>query len=210
MTGDIWMTSSAHKYWTALEKTPECARRIGIIFGLFATIENQFVDTFRWIANMDQDQARVALESHRHFSSWISYLEGVLKTTQPNWERDFDAGKEFLAAVTVANKIRNKYAHSTYGWTGEPGSELLFVRVFADSLGGQEREEIANVSILDSDILFLGSVIDAMTNYCSDRAAGKPPDLQEIRSAITKAQPVHLCYPKTSRPRPANRGARCR
>jgi hypothetical protein len=195
------MTSSVEKYWTAVERTPECARRIGIIFGLFARIEIQFVDAFRWIANMDPDQARVALESHRHFSNRIGYLEGVLKAIQPNWERDVDWGQEFLAAVAKANKIRNKYAHSDYGWTGEPGSELLFVRVFADSLGGQVREEIANISILDKDILFLRSLIDAMTNYCIARAAGEPADLVEIRRVVTKGQPVHLRNPKTQRSR---------
>ncbi len=197
------MTSDRDKYWTALEKTPECARRIGIIFGLFARIEIQFVDVFRWIANMDSDQARVALESHRHFSNRIGYLDGVLKAIQPNWERDVNWGTEFHSAITKANKIRNKYAHSDYGWTGEPGSELLFVRVFADSLGGQVREEIANISILDNDILFLRSLIDAMTNYCHARAAGEPPELREIRRAVTRAQPVHLRYLKSESPRSA-------
>ena len=197
------MTSSADKYWTALEKTPECSRRIGVNLGLFAVIEIQFVDAFRWIANMDQDQARVALESHRHFLNRIGYLEAGLKAIQPSWERDVEWGKEFLTGITKANKIRNKYAHSTYGWTGEPGSELLFVRVFADSLGGQEREEIANISILDNDILFLGSLIDAMKNYCIARAAGELGDLRELRRAISQAQPVCLRFPKTNGSRTA-------
>jgi hypothetical protein len=189
------MVDSPSNYWIALEKTPECARRIGIVIGLFATIEHELVATFRWIANMLPDHARVAMESHKQFSNKIAYLEAVCATPQPDWERDIEACRQFADAAKIANTIRNKYAHATYGWDGVPGSETLYLSVFADSLGGAARKEVANIAILDNDILYLKSVIVAMTNYRTARAAGAKPDLLEIQRAISKATPRHLRNP---------------
>jgi len=192
------MTNPTDNYEAALEKTPECARRIGIIMGLFAMVEIHLVGMFRWIANMDPDPARIAMESHKHFSNKIVYLLAVCDAKQPHWERDVEAGKHFAAGLKLANTIRNKYAHSKYGWTGEPGTEILFLSVFADSIGGHQREEIADIQILDTDILFLKSLIAAMRHYCADREAGRPPDLSEIQQAISMAQPKHLRPPRRS------------
>lgn len=181
------MPQSVDDYWMAVEKTPECAQRIGISLGLFALIEHQLVPTLRWVANISLDQARVSLESHKHFSNKVAYIKAVCDAVQPDWQRDSEVGRLFAAAATTANRIRNKYAHATYGFTGEPGVELLFVRVFADSLGGQECEEVATPQILDTEIRFLKSVIVAMKNYAEARAVNKPINLQEIQHLVSFA-----------------------
>lgn len=118
-------------YQVPIEHVPECAARIGIIFGLYVLIEYELVSTLRWVANSSLGQAQVALETHKQFSGKIAYIKAVCDAEQPDWERDADAGRAFAAAALAASKIRNKYAHATYGWNGRtaPAGEQLSVRV---------------------------------------------------------------------------------
>jgi hypothetical protein len=86
-TQELQMSRRDDNYHTALEETPECARRIGIIIGLFGSLEVQLVDTFRWIAGMEFDPARVAMDLHSQFANEIAYVEAVCNAKQPNWQR---------------------------------------------------------------------------------------------------------------------------
>lgn len=180
-------------YQIAMEHTPEIARRIGTIFALYVLIEYELVPTLRWIANISPEQARVALETHKQFSGKIAYIKAVCNALQPDWPRDEEAGRAFAVAALMASKIRNKYAHATYEWSGpsasvpEPGAEQLFVRVVTNGLGDNVREEVATIQHLDAEIRFMKSLIVAMKNYSEARAANTPVDFQEIQALASTA-----------------------
>ena len=171
-------------YQIALEQHPDAARRIGIIFGLYVMIEYELVPTLRWIANVSPEQALVALETHKTFSGKIAYIKAVCDVEQADWPRDADGGRAFAAAALAASKIRNKYAHATYGWRGDPAParamEQLFVRVQTNRLGGVVRKEAATIQQLDAEMHFMKSLIVAMKNYAAAREASLPVDRQEI------------------------------
>src|SRR5215218_4888482 len=125
-------------YQIAMEHTPEIARRIGTIFGLYVLIEFELVPALRWIANISPEQARVAMETHKTFSGKIGYIRAVCDVAQPDWPRDVEIGRAFAAAALSASKMRNRYAHATYERSGEPASEpateQLVVRVQTNGL----------------------------------------------------------------------------
>ncbi|MEZ4561458.1 MAG: hypothetical protein R2853_01810 [Thermomicrobiales bacterium] len=56
------MPRNVDDYAIDLEQTPECARRIAIILGLFVQIEHGLVPILSWTAGMTMDQAQVALD----------------------------------------------------------------------------------------------------------------------------------------------------
>jgi hypothetical protein len=178
-------------YQIAMEHTPEIARRIGTIFGLYVLIEFELVPALRWIANISPEQARVAMETHKQFSGKIAYIRAVCDVVQPDWPRDVEVGRAFATAALAASKIRNTYAHATYEWSGaeapEPAVEQLVVRVQTNGLTGNVREEIATIRHLDAEIRFMKSVIVAMKNYSEARGANTPVDLQEIRALASLA-----------------------
>jgi hypothetical protein len=181
-------------YRIALEDHPECACRIGIIFGLYVLIEYELVPTLRWIANISPEQAQVALETHKQFSGKIAYIKAVCDAVQPDWVRDVEVGRAFAAAALAASKIRNKYAHATYGWIAQPGpdpaGERLLVQVQTNRLGGVVREEVATLQQLDAEIHFMKSLIVAMKNYAAARETHTPVNRQEIHQLAPMAPPL--------------------
>jgi hypothetical protein len=180
------MPYSVDHYQIAMEHTPEIARRIGVIYGLYVLIEYELVPALRWIANISPEQARVALETHKQFSGKIAYIRAVCDVVQPDWPRDVEVGRAFATAALAASKIRNTYAHATYEWRGAPASasdpEQLAVRVQTNGLTGNVREEVASIRRLDAEIHFMKSLIVAMKNYTEARAADTPVNLQEIQA----------------------------
>ena len=94
-------------YQIAMEQTPEIARRIGVVYGLYVVIEYELVPALRWIANISPEQARVALETHKQFSGKIAYIRAVCEVEQPDWPRDVEVGRAFATAALAASKIRN-------------------------------------------------------------------------------------------------------
>ncbi len=179
------MPRTVDDYSIALEQTPECARRIGIILGLFAMVEFRLVETVRWIADTHRDLALVSLGSHKGFAAKIEYVAAICRWTQPDWPRDSEAGATFVRALRIANSIRNKYAHSRYS---KAGSEMLRLEV-ANQMGKADSVERADIQALDEDILFLKHLIVAMINYCEARGRGQESDLSELRQAIDDAHP---------------------
>lgn len=179
-------------YQIAMEHAPEIARRIGVIFGLYVLIEYELVPTLRWIANISPEQARVAIETHKQFSGKIAYIRAVCDAVQPDWPRDVAVGQAFASAALAASKIRNRYAHATYEWSGEPAEgpvvEQVVVRVQTNGLTGNVREEIATIRHLDAEIHFMKSLIVAMKNYSAARAANTPVDSQEIQDLALLAR----------------------
>jgi hypothetical protein len=176
-----------------MEHTPEIARGIGVVYGLYVLIEYELVPALRWIANISPEQAQVALETHKQFSGKIAYIRAVCDVVQPDWPRDVDVGRAFAAAALAASKIRNTYAHAAYEWSGvpapEPALEQLAVRVQTNGLTGNVREEVATIQRLDAEIDFMKSLIVAMKNYSEARATDTPVNLQEIR-ALASLAPV--------------------
>ena len=179
-------------YQIAMEQTPEIARRIGVVYGLYVVIEYELVLALRWIANISPEQARVALETHKQFSGKIAYIRAVCEVEQPDWPRDVEVGRAFATAALAASKIRNTYAHATYAMTGvdtpDPAAEQLAVRIQTNGLTGNVREETATIRRLDAEIHFMKSLIVAMKNYVEARAVNGPVDLQEIRALAALAQ----------------------
>lgn len=175
-----------------MERTPEIARRIGHIYGLYVLIEYELVPALRWIANISPEQARVAMETHKTFSGKIGYIRAVCDVVQPDWPRDVEVGRAFAAAAQAASKIRNRYAHATYELGGELASALnseqIVVRVQTNGLTGNVREEVATIQHLDAEIGFMKSLIVAMKNYSEARAAGAPVNFQEVRALASLAQ----------------------
>lgn len=184
------MPYSVDDYQIAMEQAPEIARRIGVIYGLYVLIEYELVPALRWIANISPEQARVAMETHKTFSGKIGYIRAVCDVVQPDWPRDVEVGRAFAAAALAASKIRNRYAHATYEWSGEPASEQLIVRVQTNGLTGNVREELATIRHLDAEIHFMKSLIVAMKNYSEARAASTPVDLDEIRKLASMAAAI--------------------
>src|SRR5688500_1176665 len=168
------MPQTVDDYAIDLERAPECARRIGIILGLFVQVEHGLVPILSWTAGMTLDQARVLLELQKQNSRKMTFLQGVCDGISPGWPRDVEVGKAFAAAAHIANRIRNKYAHASYSAAGEAGSETLYVAVFADDLRSASRVQIATIEILETEIRFLKSLIVAMRNYAEARAADTP------------------------------------
>lgn len=181
-------------YRIPLEQHPEAARRIGIIFGLYVMIEIELVATLRWVANVSSEQALVALETHKQFSGKIAYIRAVCDVVQADWPRDSEVGHAFAAAAMTASKIRNKYAHATYGQdvgsASRSAEEPLFVRVQTNRLGGIVREEVATIQQLDAEIHFMKSLIVSMKNYAAAREANSPINVQEIRQLASLAPPL--------------------
>lgn len=189
------MPQHVDDYAIALEQTPECTRRIGIILGLYVQIEHGLVPILSWTAGMSLDQARVALELQKQNGRKMSFLKGMCEAIAPGWPRDIAAGKAFAAVALTANQIRNKYAHASYSVAGDAGTEVLHVAVFGENLRRATRVEIATVEILDTEIRFLKSVIVTMANYVEARAANTPVNQQEIESLAAGTPPQFLHNP---------------
>lgn len=185
------MPKNVDDYAIDLERTPQCAYRVGIILGLFVQVEHGLVPILSWVADMPVDQARASMEMQKANARKMTFLQGVCNGIAPGWPRDVEVGKVFAAAAHIANRIRNKYAHATFVSTGGEGAERLYVAVFADSLSTAARIEIATIEILDAEICFLKSLIVAMDNYVEARAANAPINLEEIQGLVAGApQPV--------------------
>ena len=185
------MPQNVDDYAIDLERTPQCAYRIGIILGLFVQVEHGLVPILSWVADMPLDQARAAMEMQKANARKMTFLHGVCDGIAPGWPRDVEVGKVFAAAAHIANRIRNKYAHATFVSTGGAGVERLYVAVFADSLRTAARIEIATVEILDAEICFLKSLIVTMNNYVEARAANTPVNLEDIQGLVAAApQPI--------------------
>lgn len=189
------MPLTVEDYTIDLERTPECARRIGIILGLFVQVEHGLVPILSWCAGMTMDQARASLELQKMNSRKMTFLRGVCEGISPEWPRDVEAGKVFAAAALTANNIRNKYAHASYSLVGETDVETLHVAVFSDDLRNAARVEIATLETLDTEIGFLKSLIVAMHNYAEARAANTPVNRQEIENLATSAPEPFLPTP---------------
>jgi hypothetical protein len=179
------MPLAPETYSIKLEEAPECAKRIGIIIGLFAIAERQLIDTFHWLANIDIDVAAVSLGSHGGFSSQLRYVEATMDANQPNWPRGIDEGKLFVSALKKVNTIRNKYAHSIYSLSGP---EILHLQVFAGQIGNRTSEERADVAILDEDIAFLKTVIVEMKNYCESKSHHTKFDVSSLKRALSRVE----------------------
>ena len=192
------MPQNVDDYAIDLERSPECARRIGIILGLFVQIEHGLVPVLSWVANMPLDQARVSLELQKQNARKVTFLKAVCDGISPEWPRDVEAGKAFASAAHIANRIRNKYAHATYSSMGGAGSEMMYVAIFADGFGTALREEIATPEILDTEIRFLKSLVVAMRNYAEARAANTPVNLQEIQRLVADAPQPVLYVPESA------------
>lgn len=185
------MPLNVDDYAIDLERTPECARRIGIILGLYVQIEHGLVPILSWTTGMTLDQARVALEHQKQNGRKMSFLHRMCEGIAPEGTRDIAAGKAFAAAALNANEIRNTYAHASYHAAGDAGSEMLEVAVFSDKLQSAARVQIATVDMLDAEIRFLKSLLVAMQNYDEAREANLPVNLQEIEQLAASApQPL--------------------
>ena len=185
------MPQRVDDYAIDLERSPELARRIGIILGLFVQVEHGLVPILSWVADMPLDQARASMELQKQNARKVIFLKGVCEGISPGWPRDVEVGKLFATAANTANRIRNKYAHATYVSAEASGEERLYVAVFADGLHSASRVEIATPEILDEEIRFLKSLIVAMRNYIEARAATTPVNLDEIHGLVANApQPV--------------------
>jgi hypothetical protein len=189
------MPQNVDDYAIDLERTPECARRIGIILGLFVQVEHGLVPILSWTAGMTLDQARVLLELQKQNARKMTLLQAVCNGISPEWPRDVAAGKAFAAAAHTANRIRNQYAHASYSAAGETGSEKLSVAVFSDGLSNVSRVEIVTLETLDTEIRFLKSLIVAMRNYAEARAADTPVNLQEIQDLAASTPRPFLRHP---------------
>jgi hypothetical protein len=181
------MPQHVDDYAIDLERAPACARRIGIILGLFVEVEHGLVPILSWTTGMPLDQAEVALEMQKQNGRKMIFLQRMCEGITPGWPRDAAAGQAFAAAALTANRIRNSYAHATYTLVGAAGSEELDVAVFADSPHNAMRVQIATVDILDAEIGFLKSLIVAMRNYAEARAANTPVNMQEIEALAANA-----------------------
>ncbi len=186
------MPQTVDDYAIDLERTPECARRIGIILGLFVQVEHGLAPILSWVAGMTLDQAQAALAIQKQNSRKVLFLKGVCERISPESPRDVEAGKAFAAAAMTANRIRNTYAHGAYRLADAAEPETLYIAVFADVA---VQEEIATVEILDTQIRFLKSLIVAMRNYAEARAAHTPVNLQEIQDLAAQAPQPFLRNP---------------
>ncbi|MFN8661961.1 MAG: hypothetical protein U0075_08720 [Thermomicrobiales bacterium] len=115
----------------------------------------------------------------------MTFPQRVCEGISPEWPRDVDTGKAFAAAALAANRIRNTYAHASYGAAGEAGSEVLRVAVFAETTSSAARVEIATPELLDAEIRFLKSLVVVMSNYVEARTANAPVNLQEIQDLVS-------------------------
>lgn len=189
------MPLTVDDYTIALESSPECARRIGIILALFVQIEHGLVPILSWCAGMTLDQARVSLELQKQNARKMSFLKGVCEGISPEWPRDVEAGKAFAAAAMTANNIRNKYAHASYSLADDAETEMLHVAVFSDDLRKAVRVEIATLETLETEIRFLKSLIVTMHNYAEARAASTPVNRQDIQDLVASAPRPFLLNP---------------
>jgi hypothetical protein len=185
------MPQTVDDYAIDLERSPECARRIGIILGLFVQIEHGLVPILSWTTGMSLDQAQVALELQKQNGRKMVFLHRMCEGITPEEPHDVAAGKAFAAAASTANLIRNTNAHASYHAVGDARPEELEVAVFSDNPRSASRVQIATVDILDAEIHFLKSLIVAMRNYAEARAANTPVNLQEIEQvAANHPRPV--------------------
>jgi hypothetical protein len=189
------MPQNVDDYAIDLERAPECARRIGLILGLFVQVEHGLVPILSWCAGMPMDQARVSLELQKQNARKMGFLRGMCEGISPEWPRDVAAGKAFAHAAMTANRIRNKYAHASYSLMAEAGGEKLHVAVFSDDLRNAVRIEIATLETLEIEIFFLRSLIVAMHNYVEARAAETPINRQEIEELVATAPQPFLRTP---------------
>ena len=185
------MPQHADDYTTALEITPECARRIATVLSLYVEVEHGLAPILSWATGLTLDQAQAALALQKQNARKVLFLKGVCEQISPESPRDVAAGKLFATAIQAGNRIRNKYAHATFTSAGTAETELLYVAVFADTAIG---EEIATVALLDTEIHYMKSLIVAMSNYVEARAANAPGNLREIEDVIANAPQPFLRY----------------
>ena len=189
------MPLNVDDYAIDLEHMPECARRIGIILGLFVQVEHGLVPILSWTAGMSLDQAQAAMALQKQNTRKMLFLQGVCEGISPEWPRDVAAGLAFAAAAMTANRIRNKYAHASYHAAGDGGSEQLDVAVFADDVRNAPRVEIATVESLDVEIRYLKALVVAMRNYAAAREDNAPVNRQEIEDLAARTPQPFLRHP---------------
>ena len=174
------MPAPPRRYSIPLESTPEFASRIGVIFGLFALVESHLFRVFSKVANVSESISYLALGSHISFAKRIELFSQVCDIAAEERGMEVFREKNLAKALSMANAIRNKYAHGMYG-AGTLGSATLMTKSVRNPKAS--RAETITVSTLDEDILFFKRVSLAMQDYVSGSG-----DLSELSQAIQEAR----------------------
>jgi len=105
-------------YNVALDGEPVYAALVGSIISMFALIEDYVPKLLTLLTGLSDQDSRAIVGTFRSFSNRLDLLKAIYK---PRGDRSVDAtvGQHYVGLLTDANRIRNKYAHATYGTTGK-------------------------------------------------------------------------------------------
>ncbi|MFL0672474.1 MAG: hypothetical protein ACJLS3_13935 [Erythrobacter sp.] len=105
--------------FSAIEENHPFAQKIGAMIANFALVEREMPFVLARLSGMSTDHAFTTLGVFRAFSNRIdlfSELTKVVKADTP----EFEIARHFKGQFTLANKIRNKYAHASYAGRDDP------------------------------------------------------------------------------------------
>jgi hypothetical protein len=108
----------ASKDDVALDWEPAYAAVVGSIVSSFALIEDYAPQILALLTGCSGQDARSIMGTFRAFSNRLDLLKSIYKTRGQN-STDAIIGTHYVSLLIEANKIRNKYAHSTYATTNK-------------------------------------------------------------------------------------------
>ena len=165
----ITISSELEKYNVALEHAPEFAAKVGVIVSLFALVESYVPLLFSKLTKADGRDSFAITGSYASFSYRIDLLDSLLEHRSVADTPDFSTYKHFTKTLREANRIRNKFAHSTYSIGAEIGNtkeRRMFLRAFSYDARKKKETEEYDLKKIEADVHCLKKIICELHAYC--------------------------------------------